>query len=186
MNAAMWDGTRLWRAPTFAWGNRIANTPPGTPYPGYFQSGGTLDLSASLTKTFGPTHAEGRLLLSVRAAQPERRERQLERHAQLRAGHGRHQSVRHLVRICERGDRQLQLVLADLEVHGRQVHLPPERLLRAGQLEGQQHADARLRRAVRQSAAVPRCKRQQAELPRGPMAASARPALYKAGCANGV
>ena len=37
MNAPMWDGTRLWRAPTFAWGNRIANTPPGSPFPGSFK-----------------------------------------------------------------------------------------------------------------------------------------------------
>ncbi len=53
MNAPMWDGTRLWRAPTFAFGNRVANAPPGTPFPGYFQAGGTRDLSISVTKTMG-------------------------------------------------------------------------------------------------------------------------------------
>ena len=53
MNAPMWDGTRLWRAPTFAWGNRIANAPPGSPFPGFFQAGGTWDVSASVTKTLG-------------------------------------------------------------------------------------------------------------------------------------
>jgi hypothetical protein len=52
-NAPYWDGTRLWRAPSFAWGSRVTNTPPGTPYPGYFQSGGTFDISLSVTKVKG-------------------------------------------------------------------------------------------------------------------------------------
>ncbi len=53
MNAPFWDGTRLWRAPTFSWGNRVANTPPNTPFPGFFQAGGTWDFSASVTKILG-------------------------------------------------------------------------------------------------------------------------------------
>jgi hypothetical protein len=53
MQPPYWDGTRLWRAPTFSWGNRIANAPPNTPYPGYFQNGGTYDFSVSVTKIVG-------------------------------------------------------------------------------------------------------------------------------------
>jgi Carboxypeptidase regulatory-like domain len=53
LNAPQWDGTRAWRAPTFAFGNRIANAPPAPPWPGFFQSGGTVDLSTSVTKVMG-------------------------------------------------------------------------------------------------------------------------------------
>ena len=53
MNPPIWDGTRIYRAPTFAWGSRVANAPPGTPWPGFFQAGGTWDLSLSLTRVAG-------------------------------------------------------------------------------------------------------------------------------------
>ena len=39
--------------PRSHWGSRVTNAPPGTPYPGYFQSGGTFDLSLSVTKVIG-------------------------------------------------------------------------------------------------------------------------------------
>jgi hypothetical protein len=54
MKPPYWDGTRLWRAPTFSWGNRVPNAPPNTPFPTYFQAGNTWDVSTSITIVSGP------------------------------------------------------------------------------------------------------------------------------------
>ena len=48
-----WDGTRINRAPTFSFGNRVSNQPPAVPFAGFFQRGGTHDISASITKIVG-------------------------------------------------------------------------------------------------------------------------------------
>lgn len=50
---SIWDGTRLQMAPSFQWGNRIANAPPNTPFPGFLNVNRTWDLSASVTKVMG-------------------------------------------------------------------------------------------------------------------------------------
>ena len=55
MRPPFWDGRRIWRAPTFAFGSRVTNQPPGTPFPPFLQSGGTHDLSLSVTRLAG-TH----------------------------------------------------------------------------------------------------------------------------------
>ena len=50
-----WDGTRVWNAPEFAWGNRIVggnNAPPNLPYSPPRRNS-TWDLSLSLTKIAG-------------------------------------------------------------------------------------------------------------------------------------
>jgi hypothetical protein len=52
MNPPYWDGTRVWNAPEFAWGNRITNAPPNLPFSPPRRNS-TWDLSASLTKVAG-------------------------------------------------------------------------------------------------------------------------------------
>jgi len=49
----IWDGTRISMPPSFAWGTRIANAPPNTPFPGYLNVNKTNDVSISLTKLSG-------------------------------------------------------------------------------------------------------------------------------------
>ncbi|MFO7302180.1 MAG: carboxypeptidase-like regulatory domain-containing protein [Acidobacteriota bacterium] len=51
---SIWDGERLQLAPSFNWGNRIANAPPNTPFPGFLNVNRTWDFSASVTKVLGP------------------------------------------------------------------------------------------------------------------------------------
>ena len=46
------DG-RIQMRPNFSWGNRIANAPPNTPYPGFLCDQLTTDIAASLTKIIG-------------------------------------------------------------------------------------------------------------------------------------
>jgi hypothetical protein len=50
---SIWDGTRIQMAPGFQWGNRVANAPPNTPFPGFLNVNRTWDLSLSLTKVAG-------------------------------------------------------------------------------------------------------------------------------------
>jgi hypothetical protein len=50
---AYWDGTRILKAPNFAWGSRVANTPPNVPFPGFLNTNRTQDVSISLTKLAG-------------------------------------------------------------------------------------------------------------------------------------
>ena len=49
----IWDGTRISKVPTFAWGNRVSNAPPTIPYPGILNTSETWDLSVNLTKVKG-------------------------------------------------------------------------------------------------------------------------------------
>ncbi len=53
LGAPFWDGTRADKVPTFAWGGRIANAPPNTGFPGWFNINSTNDFSISLTKVAG-------------------------------------------------------------------------------------------------------------------------------------
>ena len=136
---------------TFAWGSRVGNAPPNMPFPGYFNINATQDVSISLTKVAGRHTFKTGLL----------------QHAQLqgRAGARRVQLVRR--RSTSQQDTvgtnpfdtsfgfanaaigTLQLVQPGVEVRRRQLRLRQHRGLHPGQLEGEQQADARLRRAVR-------------------------------------
>ncbi len=49
----IWDGSRIQLAPGFQWGNRVANAPPNTPFPGFLNVNRTWDLSVSVTKVLG-------------------------------------------------------------------------------------------------------------------------------------
>ena len=92
----------------------------------------------------GAPHAQDRLLLlqELSAARPGR----VRRHDQLRAGHRRHQCVRHVVRIRQRRDRLLQFLFPAVALGRGRLHGDQSRRLRSGQLEGHQQPDARLRR----------------------------------------
>jgi hypothetical protein len=48
----MWDGSRVLLAPSFSWGNRVANSPPNIGFPSQNQAS-SLDVSISLTKVAG-------------------------------------------------------------------------------------------------------------------------------------
>ena len=100
--------------------NRHGTAPPNIIFPGFLNINTTQDVAISLTKVMRPPHAQDRLL---QQPQPEAREQRPRRHelrdAQLRAGHRRHQPVRHVVRLRQRGDRQLQLLRPGVEVRRR-------------------------------------------------------------------
>jgi hypothetical protein len=49
-----WVSGELLLPPTFAWGTRVANTPPSVAFPAYFNVNATQDLAISLTKVKGP------------------------------------------------------------------------------------------------------------------------------------
>jgi hypothetical protein len=53
VNPPIWDGSRISMVPGFAWGSRIANAPPNTPFPGYLNVNKTNDISISVTKVTG-------------------------------------------------------------------------------------------------------------------------------------
>ena len=156
------------------------------PVPGVLQHQRDAGLSISLTKVAGPPHAQDRVLQHPQLQGGSRRTgTDSVRHAQLRAGHRRHQPVRHVVRIRQRGHRHLQLVPAGLEVRRRQPRLRQPRGLHPGQLEGQQPAHARLRRAAS-------CTRRRSTTPGPGLAISCRTrwslsasaaSLYRPGCA---
>jgi Carboxypeptidase regulatory-like domain len=54
-----WDGTRIWKVPSFSWGNRVVastnnqGAPPNVHYPGFLNVNRTQDVSISLTKVAG-------------------------------------------------------------------------------------------------------------------------------------
>ena len=80
-----------------------------------------------------------------------------------------------------------RLVHADVPVHGGQLRLQQPEALHPGQLEGEQQADARLRRAVRAPAAAVRraAARRRTSCPRRGIRRRRRRCTWP-GCANGV
>jgi hypothetical protein len=48
-----WDGNRVWLPPVFAWGNRVANAPPSIGITSYLNTNVTQDVAISLTKVAG-------------------------------------------------------------------------------------------------------------------------------------
>jgi hypothetical protein len=51
-----WDGTQIWKVPSFSWGNRIvggASAPPNVVFPSFLNVNRTRDISISLTKVAG-------------------------------------------------------------------------------------------------------------------------------------
>ncbi len=48
-----WVNGDFQKTPQFQWGNRISNSPPNTPFPGYFNINATQDVSISVTKVSG-------------------------------------------------------------------------------------------------------------------------------------
>ncbi|MEO8482384.1 MAG: carboxypeptidase regulatory-like domain-containing protein [Acidobacteriota bacterium] len=53
IGSPIWDGTRISKVPTFQWGNRVSNSPPGIGFPGWLNINSTNDFSISLTKLRG-------------------------------------------------------------------------------------------------------------------------------------
>lgn len=53
LNPPFWDGTRMTKVPPFSWGGRVANAPPNTGFPGWFNINRTQDFAISLTKIMG-------------------------------------------------------------------------------------------------------------------------------------
>jgi Carboxypeptidase regulatory-like domain len=49
----IWENGRIVMPASFQWGNRITNTPPNTPFPGYLNINATKDLAISVTKIAG-------------------------------------------------------------------------------------------------------------------------------------
>ena len=93
----------------------------------------------------GRARVEGRLLLPEQLQAAEHL-RELQQPDQLRRR--REQPVRYRLQLRQRGDRRVQHLHAGLEVRAAGVALQELRVVRAGQLEGRQPADARLRRPL--------------------------------------
>ena len=53
VNPDFWDGTRAWLPPVFAWGSRVANTPPSVGITSFLNTNVTQDIAVSLTKVAG-------------------------------------------------------------------------------------------------------------------------------------
>ena len=88
------------------YGGRVANAPPTIGFPGWFNINTTMTSRSALTKLHGPPHVQGRLLQHPQL-QGRADEQQRVRQHQLPARRSRHQSVRHVVRLRQRGDRLL-------------------------------------------------------------------------------
>ena len=185
-----WDGTRIWKAPDFTWGNRIGGTTRERAaqhlvprLPQRQPDVGPLDQP---DESRGPAHDQDRLLhnhslkreiiAALLSATTSGR--------QLRERHG--ERLRHVVRVRQCGDRQLHLVHPGSGILEGTLHLHQPRGLRAGQLEGEQTADARLRRPLRARDAAVRQADAGRQFPAGRWSRSAAPTVYMFGCANGV
>ena len=131
-----WVNGDFQKPPQFNWGSRVGNAPPNIPFPGYFNINATQDVSISLTKVAGRhTYKMGYYQThSYKAEQAtDTNSFGTINFQQDAVGH---EPVRHVVWLRERGDRDVQLLPAGVEVRRRQLRLRQHRVLHPGQLEG--------------------------------------------------
>ena len=130
-DSPMWDGTRVLLPPSFSWGNRVSNTnpnyaPPNIGFPSQ-NVASTMDVVGQPDQGLGPPHASRPASTTSTATSSRCRGARRAGRPELPAGQRRHQSVRHLVRILERRDRVLQLVLAGVKgVEGEYIYYNTE------------------------------------------------------------
>ena len=138
----------------------------------------THDVLANLTKVWGSHAVEVRLLLPEQLQAAEHL-RELQQPDQLHRR--REQPVRYGLQLRERGDRRVQQLHAGQQVRDSGVALQEHRVVRAGQLEAQPAADARLRRALLLPDAAVGPHAAGLELPAGPVQRQQRRAAVPPG-----
>ena len=183
--------TRVYKVPNFNWGNRIvsgANSANGPPNVGLnnLRQHPTLDLSVSFTKVADRhTFKTGLLQQSQPQAGVGQRVRHQLRDHQLRQRH--RQPVRHVVRVRQRGDRQLHRVPAGRDRTSRAATPSTTGVLLQDNWKVNEQADARLRRPLRPRHAAVRQPDPGRQLPaRTVLALGRRRRSTCYGCANGV
>ena len=141
------DAVQIDSPPQFVFnGGRIANGPNiGSNNAPFYNFNTTRDWSVEPLEDLAVTQPEVRPLLAEQLQTAEQL-RQQQRPLQLRQR--RAEPPRHGLRLRQRGDRRLQHLQAGVGLHHWQVPLQQRRMVRAGQLEGDQPADARLRHAL--------------------------------------
>ena len=140
------DGTRILEVPNFSWGNRVVSAnnsgrgaPPNINFPGFLNINTTQDVVVSLTKVMGRhTLKPGSTTATASSARTTSGAADNFGTLNFSERHGRHQPVRHVVRVRQCGDRQLQLVRAGVAYVEGQLQLQQHRGLHSGQLEGEQ------------------------------------------------
>ena len=136
----------------------------------------THDVIANLTKVWG-AHASKVGFYFQHSFKPQSIFASFNGRDQLRRR--REQPVRHRLQLRERGDRRVQQLHAGHQVRAAGVALQEHRVLRAGQLEAQQPADARLRRPLLLPDAAVGHDAAGLELPARPVQASAAAKLFR-------
>ena len=132
-NPPYWDGTRIFKVPAFRGGIESLLPPEAAiprwvhrqrhlPWlPQHQHDAGRRDQP---DEGHGPPHVQDRVL---QQPQPEAGEQRPRRHqlrdGQLLAGHRRRQPVRHVVRVLQRRDRELQLLRAGVQVRRGDVQV---------------------------------------------------------------
>ena len=161
VNPANFDGTRVLLAPAFQCGSRITNTPPSNIYPGFADYSAVRDIAASLTKVWGRhTIKTGYYKQSA-----DKRQNQGNPFGTLNFGNDANNPLDSGFGYANAALGSLQLVQPGVAVRRGAVFLHERRGLHPGQLEGEHQADARLRLALRPSAAAVRDDRPGLELP---------------------
>ena len=162
-----WDGTSINLPPVFAWGSRIGAAPPNQRYPGWLNINRTQDYAVSLTKVTGRhtiktgfynnhsfkaqnTGAGGLANLSFQGY--------------VNFGNDTNNPIDTRLRLRERRHGRVHAVPPGGEAHRRQHDLQQHRVLRSGQLEGEQPADHGLRDSLHPAAAAVRPVRPDVEL----------------------
>ena len=152
---AFWDGTRINLPPTFSWGGRIGAAPPNQRYPGWLNINRTQDVAISVTKIAGRHSMKAGFYNnhSFKAQNIGRHARSRVRRTSATTPTTR--STPASATPTPRSGVFTQYRQA-LEVRRGQHALQQHRVLRPGQLEGEQPADDRLRRALHAPAAAVR------------------------------
>ncbi len=172
-----WDGTTINLPPVFAWGSRIGAAPPNQRYPGWLNINRTQDVAISLTKVAGRHTIKARLLQQpqLQGAEHRRRRRGEPRLPGLRQLRQRHEQRRSTPASATPTRRWAcsRSTCRQSKFDRRQHDLQQHRVLRPGQLEGEQPADARLRHALHAPAAAVRPVPADVELLPGAVVAGA-------------
>ena len=169
-----WDGTKLNLPPVFSWGGRIGAAPPNQRYPGWLNINRTQDVVDQLDEGRGPAHDEGAASTTTTASRRRTSAPaagNLSFQGYVNFGNDTNNPLDTGFGYANAAMGVFTQYHAGLEVRRRQHDLQQHRGLRAGQLEGEQPLDPRLRHAVHAPAAAVRPVPADVELLPGPVVA---------------
>ena len=164
MQPPFWvNGQTLITPTSLTWGNRITNAPPNMTYPGFLNINATKDVSVSVTKVAGRHTLKAGFYNNH--SNKSQNQNSAATFGAFNFSNDTNNPIDAQFGFANAALGVFTLVQPAVPIYRGPLLVRQHRGLRPGQLEGERHAHARLRRALRAHAAAVRLARPGVELP---------------------